>query len=117
MLQGLQDPEFFKTKRSHESALIEQLKANPAHANLVDAWPTIEEVVKGRKALLGQSGTLKTRLYSIAQTLVLMAAEDKLPSNERLREFRDSNREFARQELYSPAPLYEDLERVQLADE
>jgi hypothetical protein len=34
-----------------------------------------------------------------------------------LREFRDSNRESLEQELFSPAPLYDDLERVQLADE
>jgi hypothetical protein len=46
-----------------------------------------------------------------------MAKEDAKPSAERLREYRDSNRESLLQELLSEAPLYEDLERVQLADE
>ncbi len=117
MLQGLQDPEFLANKRTSEAALIQQLKANPAHVSLAEAWPAIEEVVSRRKALVGKSGSLKTRLYGIAETLVLMASEDKLSSNERLREFRDSNRESLEQELFSPAPIYEDLERIQLADE
>jgi hypothetical protein len=46
-----------------------------------------------------------------------MSKEDAKPSAERLREYRDSNRESLLQELLSEAPLYEDLERVQLADE
>ncbi len=34
-----------------------------------------------------------------------------------MRTFRDSNRESLEQELFSPAPLYDDLEKVMLADE
>ncbi|MDZ4849804.1 MAG: S46 family peptidase [Pirellulaceae bacterium] len=117
MLQGLQEPEFFQRKRRNESDLIRQLKSDPTNASLAEAWPAIEDVVARRKALVGITGSLKTRLYSIAQTLVLMASEDQKPSTERLRDFRDSNRESLEQELYSPAPIYDDLERVQLADE
>lgn len=117
MLQGLQDPGFIASKRAAEADLIKQLKANPAHSSMAEAWPAIEDVVSRRKALVGKSGSLKTRLYGIAETLVLMASEDDLPSNERLREFRDSNRESLEQELFSPAPIYDDLERIQLADE
>ena len=117
MLQGLQDPGFIASKRIAEAELIKQLKANPAHSAMTEAWPAIEDVVSRRKALVGKSGSLKTRLYGIAETLVLMAPEDRLPSSERLRDFRDSNRESLEQELYSPAPIYDDLERIQLADE
>jgi hypothetical protein len=46
-----------------------------------------------------------------------MASEDKKPNAERLREFRDSARASLEQELFSEVPVYEDLERVQLADE
>jgi hypothetical protein len=45
-----------------------------------------------------------------------MAAEDAKPSEQRLREYRDSNRESLEQDLFSPAPLYEDLEIAKLAD-
>ena len=117
MLQGLQDPAYLAAKREAESKFIQRLSGTPANASLADAWPAIEDVVARRKALIGQSGSLKTRLYGVAQTLVLMATEDQSPSNERLREFRDSNRESLEQELFSPAPFYEDLERIQLADE
>ncbi len=117
MLQGLQDPTYIASKRETESKFVQELKASATNSGLAEAWPAIEDGVARRKALLGQSGSLKTRLYDIAQTLVLMASEDKEPSNERLREFRDSNRESLEQELYSPAPIYEDLERIQLADE
>ena len=43
--------------------------------------------------------------------------EDEKPSSDRLREFRDSNRESLLQDLLSPAPLYDDLEQLKLADE
>ena len=57
-----------------------------------------------------------SRLYSIAEDLVLMAEEDKKPSADRLREYRDSARESFEQQLFSPAPIYDDFEQVKLAD-
>ncbi|MEZ6082199.1 MAG: hypothetical protein R3C56_42950 [Pirellulaceae bacterium] len=56
-------------------------------------------------------------MYRFAEELVLLATEDTKPSEKRLREFRDSNRQSLEQSLFSPAPLYDDLERLQLADE
>jgi hypothetical protein len=46
-----------------------------------------------------------------------MATEDRKGSGDRLREFRDSNRASLEQSLFSDAPIYDDLERVQLAEE
>jgi hypothetical protein len=45
-----------------------------------------------------------------------MAAEDRKPSAKRLREYRDSARASLEQKLFSPAPIYNDLEQVRLAD-
>jgi hypothetical protein len=117
MLQGLQDPSFIAVKRKAESEALASLRSNSKTAALADAWSEIEAVQEKKRSILGQSGELRTRLFSIAQTLVLMATEDGKPSGDRLRDFRDSNRESLEQELYSPAPIYEDLERLQLADE
>lgn len=117
MLQGLQDPAFIASKREAEANMMKQLKADATLSPLADAWSAIRDVQKRRLELVGQSASLKSRLYGIAQTLVLKAAEDQKPNGDRLREFRDSNRESLEQELFSPAPLYEDLERIQLADE
>ncbi len=55
-------------------------------------------------------------LFQTALTLVRMEAEDKKPSPQRLREFRDSARESLVQQLFSPAPVYKDLEQAKLAD-
>jgi hypothetical protein len=117
MLQGLQEPSFFESKRAAEATTIEKLKADSNFSSLADAWAAIEACQAKRRAIVGQSASFKSRLYGIAETLVLMTAEDQKPSPDRLRDFRDSNRASLEQDLYSPAPIYLDLERVQLADE
>jgi len=118
MLQGLQDPQFFVSKRAGEAKLLEKLAASPKLTQSADAWKTIKDVQKRRADLLGRSASFANRstLYSIAEELVLMAAEDQKPSSDRLREYRESARESLEQELFSPAPIYTDLEQVKLAD-
>ncbi len=110
MLGGLQDPSFLVEKRAAE----EKLKSTATNPT---PWVIIAEVQQARVGLQNRSGSLRSHLYSLAEELVLMAAEDAKPSPQRLREFRDSNRQSLEQSLFSPAPLYEDLERLQLADE
>ncbi len=110
MLAGLQNPGFLIDKRQAEKQLKSTVK-------VVSPWETIAQVQQERVALLKRSGSLRSGLYTIAEELVLMATEDAKPSEDRLREYRDSNRQSLEQSLFSPAPLYEDLERVQLADE
>jgi Peptidase S46 len=50
-----------------------------------------------------------------ARTLVRAAEEKPKPNGSRLREFRDSNLPSLEQELFSPAPIYKNLETVNLA--
>jgi hypothetical protein len=117
MLLGLQDPGFTASKKAEEESLRKKVAADPKLAPLAAAWDQIKLAQEKRKEWLKKPVSMRTKLYSIAETLVLMAKEDAKPSAERLREYRDSNRESLLQELLSEAPLYEDLERVQLADE
>jgi hypothetical protein len=118
MLQGLQNPAFTAAKQAEETKLLGQLKSDKALQKYADAWKTIADVQKRRAELLGQSASFANRstLYSIAEELVLMAAEDQKPSADRLREYRESARESLEQELFSPAPLYDDLELTKLTD-
>ena len=44
------------------------------------------------------------------------AAEDEKPNEKRLAEYRDSGRESLKRKVFSPAPIYEDLERAKLTD-
>ncbi len=76
----------------------------------------IEQLQLEKKPLIGRGVALNVELFRIAQTLVRMAEEDKKPSGERLREFRDSARESLLQQLFSSAPIYKDLEQAKLAD-
>ncbi|MCA9213276.1 MAG: S46 family peptidase [Planctomycetales bacterium] len=118
MLQGLQNPEFLDQKSAQETKLLATLNADAKLRSSATTWDTIRDVQNRQAELLGQSASFSrmSRLYSIAESLVLMEAEDKKPSEDRLREFRDSARESFEQQLYSPAPIYEDLEQVKLAD-
>jgi hypothetical protein len=54
-------------------------------------------------------------LAGIARTLVRMRAEDAKPSAERLPEFADANRQSLEARLYSPAPIYPQLEIERMA--
>jgi hypothetical protein len=117
MLAGIQDPSFVAGKKREEQEILSRLAANPKLAPLAKAWDSIREVQQKRKELLTKSASLRSQLYGFAEQIVLMAAEDRKPSNERLREFRDSARASLEQTLFSEVPVYEDLERVQLADE
>ncbi len=117
MLAGLQDPSFTASKKQQETELLSRLSQDRKLAPLTKAWEQIRASLEKRRELLTQGATLRSRLYGIAETLTLMASEDRKSNGDRLREFRDSNRESLLQELLSEAPIYEDLERLQLADE
>src|SRR5262249_10965258 len=51
-----------------------------------------------------------------AREFVGMAEQDNKDNAERLREYRKSNRESLEQELFSDAPIYDDLEVTKLSD-
>src|SRR5262249_45045729 len=55
-------------------------------------------------------------LFSVARTLVRYAEEKEKPNAERLREYQDANLDSLKQQLFSPAPIHDDLETVKLAD-
>jgi hypothetical protein len=117
MLSGLQNPRIMAQKQRAENALLAAVKADSEALPSAQAWPQIAELQQEKAQLQGTVYTFRSRLYDIAETLVLLAAEDQKPSPDRLREFRDSARESLEQDLFSTAPIYSDLERVKLADE
>src|SRR5262249_33882624 len=54
-------------------------------------------------------------LFSKARTLVRSAEERTKPNGERLREYTDSNKPSLEQQLFSEAPIYDDLEQLLVA--
>lgn len=117
MLQGLQTPKFFERKREAEQSLRTKLKADPKLRDFDKAWEQISDLQDQRVALLGRIPEFRSRYYEFAKHLVLMASEDQKPSGDRLREYRDSARDSLELQLFSSAPIYDDLEAAKLAAE
>lgn len=117
MLAGLQDPKTIAEKLRREQTILKALADNPELKPLASAWEQVAELQAEQRKSLGEVTSLRSRLYEIAETLNLMAAEDAKPNSERLREFGEAGRESLLRDLLSEAPIYADLERVKLADE
>lgn len=117
MIAGLQDPAIMAEKARRESGLLQVINADPKLKDMAAAWDTVAKLQEEQRQMLGDVTSLRSRLYEIAETLHLMSVEDAKPNAERLREYGDAGRESLLQDLLSEAPIYDDLERVKLADE
>jgi hypothetical protein len=122
-IAGLQDPAIMKKKSDAEAALRARVTSDPQlSAAYGDAWQMVDNALHTYRPLflelrfLETGSALNSHLFRIARTLLRMTDEVQKPNAERLREFRESNLESLKQQLYSEAPIYEDLETVQLAD-
>jgi Peptidase S46 len=128
MLGGLQDPAIMEKKRSMESSLRDKVGSDPKLQQAYgDAWDqvaaTLKTLVKIRDEynLIGYGPTKRAQafnseLFDTAMTLLRLAQETPKPNNERLREFSEANLEPLKLQLFSEAPIYEDLETLKLAD-
>ncbi len=116
MLAGLQNPETFAVKQQLEQEMIDQLQADPKLRSLASAWEQVKQAQEEKRKLLGQTAAFRSSLYEIASDLVLIAAEDTKPNEERLSGFTEAARESLLRSLLSTAPIYDDLEQVKLAD-
>ena len=117
MISGLQTPSFMHKKGQDERVLRSKVVARPELKKYDGAWRRIAETEQKKVALIGMIPDFRNRYYEFAKHLVLMAAESKKPSEDRLREYRDSARESLELELLSPAPIYDDLEAHRFATE
>jgi hypothetical protein len=122
-LAGLQDPAIMDKKKSEEALLRSKVDADPKlREKYGTAWDDVAKTIKFVKTIRTEFNLLEggqafnSELFSIAKTLVRMAAEDAKPNAERLREFGEAGRASLEMQLYSDAPIYSDLETVKLAD-
>ena len=122
-IAGLQDPAIMKKKADAEAALRQKVEADPQlKAQYGDAWSMVEKVFDtylpfAMEFRFVEGGVaFNSHLFGTARTLLRLGDESAKPNAERLREFRESNIESLKQQLYSEAPIYEDLETVELAD-
>lgn len=122
-LAGLQDPAVMAKKRADEKALREAVEKDPKKKEQYGkAWDDIAASIKAvmqfrtEYNLIEQAAAFNCAQFRTARTLVRMAAEDAKPNAERLREYGEAGRASLEQQLFSEAPIYNDLEEVLLAD-
>jgi len=122
-IAGLQDPVVMQQKTNSEAALRQKVTGDPQlNAAYGDAWQIVHNAFAAYQPFMTEyrfveGGTaFNSRLFGIARSLVRLAEESQKPNAERLREYRQSNLASLKLQLYSEAPIYEDLETVTLAD-
>ena len=120
VLAGLLDPHVFAGRRRAEERIrpvLEQaLAGRPSpYARIEEAQRDLDRIAV-RYRLLEGATAFNSQFFANARTLLRSADERGKPSGERLREYRDSNRESLEQQLFSDEPLYDEFEIVKLAD-
>ncbi|HLJ74073.1 MAG TPA: S46 family peptidase, partial [Thermoanaerobaculia bacterium] len=123
LLGGLQDPAILQKKASAEAILRQKVAADPQLSSAYgNAWDMVHNAFAAYRPFMTEyrfleGGTaFNSDLFGIARTLVRLGDESQKPNAQRLREYRESNLPSVKLELYSEAPIYEDLETVKLAD-
>lgn len=122
--QGLLDQSVMQRKKTEQAELFQRKVADNPPTSYVEARDAIakiagaQNVVRSFEAewsLIETGHAFYSELFAIARHLVRMRTELEKPSAERLREYRDSNLESLRFQLFSPAPIHAELERAKLA--
>jgi hypothetical protein len=118
--EALLDPQFFATKVQEEQKLRAAAAADPKLAAYGSAWDDIAKVQQVRAQLFVRNASLSGRsfrggLLGDAVTLVRAAAERAKPNRERLPEYTDKALVNVQQQLAAAAPVYKDLEELNLA--
>jgi len=121
-LAGLQDPALMDAKRAAESELRAKVNADAKLKVSANVWSDIEQILHVWDGIYNENYLIETGqaynsdLFHKARTLVRLADESAKPNDQRLREYRESNLESLKQELFSEAPIYPALETIKLAD-
>jgi hypothetical protein len=117
--QALLDPAVFKRKRDEEQALRGYARGRPK-LGAAAAWDEIAKAqavyrnIQERWRMIEAPRAFWSEHFGIARALVRGAEERGKPNPERLREYTESALPSLTQQLFSPAPIYPDYEKVKL---
>ncbi|MDE3196863.1 MAG: S46 family peptidase [Acidobacteriota bacterium] len=113
MYKGLRDPEIMRTKEKSEADFRARVAANSEwKTEYGSAWDEIAEAERIAATRMKQQyfrGT-NSDLASLAATIVDYVAEVKKPDGERLPGYHDAQLESLKFEMFSPAPVYPEME-------
>jgi hypothetical protein len=127
-LAGLQDPAIMGKKRAEEKELREAVAKDPKLSQADGGgWDEVATTLKTMIQVRDEYNffgigpqrsamAFDSDLFDIAIKLVRFAEETQKPNGERLREYSDAGLSSLKLQLFSDAPIYDDLETVTLAD-
>lgn len=114
--QGLLSPNIISQKQKEEQELKKQIQKNPEwKKSFGKAFDLIEKAVKKQRAYMRPlffQRIMGSRLYDIAEDIVFYTIEKEKPDTERLEGYHEAEKEELLFYLFSPAPIYEDLEKA-----
>lgn len=128
-LAGLQDPAILGRKQNAEGDLRKAV-ANDSELkrSYGDAWKQVDDALAtwgriysdwyllegGPPFNMGQA--FNSDLFRVARMMVRLTTERAKPNAERLREYAEAGLDSLKQQIYSEAPIYNDLEIIKLTD-
>jgi hypothetical protein len=118
MLEGLENPRIISTKRAEEEKFRSAIDNDASlKAQYVSAWDEIAAALEKFAPRIKERFYRDTdsQLSSLAVQIVDYVAEVKKPDGDRLPGFHESQLESLRLRLFSPAPIYDDMETASLA--
>jgi hypothetical protein len=119
--QGLKDPKLMARKEQEEQNLRAAIDSDPARKKKFgELWDEISTAYREYAAFfkpyyLLEAAPDNSDLFAISRNVVRYAEETHQPNEQRLREYQDAGLESLGQEMYSPAPIHNALQEVQLA--
>jgi hypothetical protein len=120
-LEALQDAKAMGEKVAQEKALRDRVALDAELSRKVgDPWTGIAAVVKKADARSQEKRFVAfagSRLLGFAGAIVQHGVEVRKPNDIRLREFRESALASLENRLFSPAPIYDDVEVATLTDQ
>jgi hypothetical protein len=115
--ETLLDKKFFASKVAAEQELRQKVDANPELKKKYGAaWDEIAKAQEQLKSIRKELGYMEqgqgfgSQLYGIAKALVRAADELPKENGQRLREFNEAGLPAFKAQLFSPAPIYPELE-------
>ena len=121
-LAGLLQPEFLAGKAKAEAEFKQRLTGRPEFADALAAYTAIAETTRVLAAQATRRGLIEGGQgfggdsFRIARTLLRAGDERSKPDGQRLHEFAAAGRASLELSLFSPKPIYADLETLTLAD-
>lgn len=114
---AIQSPVFMEGIQEREEAIRKAVAKDPALKRKVgSAWDEVRSAYeffgkhRSEFNLIEAGRGFRSSFFTIARDIVRLVEEDTKPNSKRLEEYGEARRDSFLDELYSPAPLYKDLE-------